>query len=141
MEARFQFSIRTILVATAAVAGAVAATNVKSGLVAVLAWGSIASFLCSLATIAATMTSGRLRAFWIGAAIPATAAVVFAVHVCSSIMVDSLSYDSLDVDMEPYFRLCLLELRAGLPIVWCVALTNGAACVFAHWLIWQKPPA
>jgi hypothetical protein len=127
---RFQFSIRHILVATAVVASAVGACATRQDFVAAVALNLVAALLCSLAIVAVVMTTGKVRTFWIGAAIPAFAGVVYAALVFGSKPI-GFGLDYVLVSSGP-------TLRGGLPPVWGLALVNGLLCVVLHGVIWPR---
>lgn len=130
---RLQFSIRHILVATAVAATAVGLTVTADNLVAAVGLNLLGALLCSLAIVAGVMTTGKVRTFWIGAAIGAFAGVVYAALVFGSAKSLPRGFglaDTLDS--------CGPALRGGLPPVWCLALANGLLSVFLHALIWPQ---
>jgi hypothetical protein len=131
---RLQFSIRHILVTTTVVATAVGATETADNLVAAVVLNLLAASLCSLAILAALMTRGKVRTFWIGAAIPAFAGVVYA-----ALVFESMESRPRYLGLADVLDSSGPALRCGLPPVWLLALANGLLCVFLHGLIWPGP--
>lgn len=133
---RFQFSIRLLLVWTAVIATAAWGGTSKSNLVAAIALNAMAFLPCSLAIVAATLTIGKSRTFWIGAAIPAGTGGLFALlHYYVFLEGSFCNPPSWALAVE-YLA---TQLRAGLPPIWCLAIFNGLLCAAVHWLVWPQP--
>jgi hypothetical protein len=132
---RFQFSIRLMLVATAAIAAAVGAALPEPSWQSCLALEFLAFFFASIGVMAAFKSRGAFRVFWIAATTPASGgAAVYFFYGClagaSSIMT------------EPAETLVMVTggMRVALPVLWCFSLANGALCGLIYCLIWSRSP-
>lgn len=133
-----QFSVRSLMVATAAVAAAVAA------LVAEPSWASLAAMLelstlfAALAVVFGVRSNGRAKVFWIGAAVPAGLAAIYACWQLGGVVYGWIDFQMLH---EKPNHIHVGSARIGLTVLWCLAPINGLLCVVIHWLIWPKKPA
>lgn len=144
MTSRLQFSIRFLLVATAVVAGALAA------LCAGPSWKASAA-LCGLSVAFPTATvipskhsTGRLHAFLIGTSIVFGLGPILAVTVAgmTAVIFFEQFRNGTVTMMEEYdwysppFKWCLSA-------IWCAAPINGVLAALVHWLFAPRrnPPA
>ncbi|HWB10316.1 MAG TPA: hypothetical protein VG826_13885 [Pirellulales bacterium] len=135
--ARFQFSIRLMLVATAAVAMGAGAVTTPLG------WHSLPVLLllgiafASIAVMGAVSTQGRPRAFWIGFALAAGLAAILATAMVFGVIIDLVESDRWD---EFGSSRLIKATRLSMSVLWCAGLLNGFFCVLVHRLIWPRPP-
>jgi hypothetical protein len=123
---RFQFSIRFLLLATAAVAAVCAEPLVASE----LATDCLNLLFATAAIFGVTQTNGKLRAFWIGTA------VVLVPLAIPSVEEMRYAWPHLFSESKTLAHSCL-----EWPL-WCAAPANGLFAVFLHWLFApRKPPA
>jgi hypothetical protein len=122
-----QFSIRLLLMATAAIAAVLAAAKPKPTWQSCLAMESLAVFFASIAVMAVVKCRGGLRVFWIAAATPASiAAVTYFIYACIAGM------SSMMMDSSETLLMIAGGTRFSLPVIWCVSLANGMIC----WAVW-----
>jgi hypothetical protein len=129
--AGFQFSIRLLLTATAAIAAAIAAVVAEPTWQSCLALEFLGVFFASIAVIAAFKSHGTLRVFWIAAAVPATGgAATYFVYGCLA--------GASSMMMEPGDTLMMVVggVRIALPVLWCMSLANGLLCGLVSWAVW-----
>jgi|SRR5215469_89699 len=133
MAGRFQFSIRFLLVATAAVAAGVAAIRAFEPTAAsILAINCLTVLFATAAILAVTQTSGKVRTFWIGTAIVLGPAAFFSVEWVWSVW-PHLGQASLS-ELAGWF-----EDASQVWPFWCFAPINGLAAVFLHCLFAPRP--
>src|SRR5215469_13053637 len=135
--ARFQFSIRHFLIATAAFAAAVSVIAAPTSLANVAALELLAILFFSTSVIRSLASSGRLRDFWIGVSIcVGLGAIISTINLPLLIMfaADVPSKTAADIDVAELTQVWIL------PALWCFAPINGLLCVLVHRLIWPKPP-
>jgi hypothetical protein len=125
--ARFQFSIRLMLVATAAVAAAMAAYRAEHSWQGRLAINGLTVFSATAAILGVIQTSGKLRAFWLGAAF---VLIITAVR----------AFDELDQLGWFQSGAPILESESIAWMFWCASPVNGLLVLLLHWLFWPRPP-
>jgi hypothetical protein len=115
---RFQFSIRFLLVATAAVAAGAATAHAEPSKVTMLATQFLSLVFGTGAVIGVYQTTGAVRVFWIGTAIALCPAVFQSAH-------------------GPLFVFGDVGGAMAYPSVWplwCVAPINGLVAILLYWL-------
>jgi hypothetical protein len=137
---RFQFSIRLMLVATAAVAAAFWVITSEPGWPSLMSLVFFAIAFATVSTIAAVCSGGRLRVFWVGASVMlivgALIAVAGVMWLPFSVGRPSLeSYEFTD-------RVLILSsfLRTSVAAFWLFAPFNGIICALVHWLFLRPTP-
>lgn len=122
-----QFSIRTMLVATAAVAAAMAAYRAEHTWQGRLAINGLTVLSATLAILAAIQTSGKLRAFWVGSAL---------------VLIITAARAFEELDELGWFLSGAPNLQSETIawMFWCAAPVNGLLAALLHWLIWPRPP-
>jgi hypothetical protein len=128
-----QFSIRLMLVATAAVAAGIASIRAETTAEAILAIDGLTVLFASAAILGVTQTSGKLRTFWIGTAMLLGPAAFFSVQSASSVWI-YIGQGRLG-ELTGWWEVA----RQVWPI-WCAAPVNGLLAIFLHWLFWPHPP-
>src|SRR5581483_6454480 len=133
---RFQFSIRLLLITTAAVAAAVAAVAAEPSWQSCLALLFLGFFFASIAVVAAFKSRGALRVFWAAAAVPAAGGTA------PSFIYGLLAASTASSFTEPdnAFMMITSGLRLTFPLLWCFCLANGFLCGLIYWLLWSRPP-
>ena len=136
--ARFQFSIRLMLVATAAVAAAVGAVTAEPSWLSLAVLEFLTIFFAAASVIVLRQATGNWRTFLIGVVVGHCMAVVAGGHVIPWFV----PYQhGLNVsELEDYAAGAAQSLRYILPAIWCAAPINGLLCVLIHWLIWPREP-
>jgi len=108
----FQFSIRQLLIATAAIAAALAAASAEASWQSCLALEFLGILFASIAIIAAFKSHGAFRVFWIAAAVPASGgAAVYLVYGCIAGM------SSIMMAPDETLVMILGGLRLALPVL------------------------
>ena len=128
---RTQFSIRVLLVITAAVAASLNVAVPPSSLAKMVALEALAVLFASISTTLALASPGALCGFWIGVSICAgLAAMLATVNLPLLVMVakDEASRAVCD------FGMAELTQSWVVPALWCLAPVNGLLCVFVRWL-------
>ncbi|HVX15507.1 MAG TPA: hypothetical protein VHC22_30245 [Pirellulales bacterium] len=124
----FQFSIRLLLIATAAIGAAVAAVAAETSWKSCLALEFLGILFASIAILAACKSHGALRVFWIAATVPATGgAAIYFFYGCVA------GGSSMLTEPADTLVMILGGLRIALPVIWCLSLANGVACA----LVWS----
>ncbi|HVX15350.1 MAG TPA: hypothetical protein VHC22_29440 [Pirellulales bacterium] len=125
-----RFSIRHLLVATAAVAAGFAAVRIEP------TWKSSLAMDCLtvvFATIALVGVLHGMRPFWIG-----TAAML-----CFGLIVAALSLWQVSAFLSyenGHQRSELVATNRCLLVVWCASPVNGLLAASLRWLIWPRSP-
>ena len=133
MPGRIQFSIRLLLLATAAIAAAFAAASPEPTWQSCVALEFLAIVFASIAVTAALKSRGGARVFWFAAAAPALgAATTHLVFAC--IATASASF----TEPEDSLLMVASGLRVSLPVIWCLSLANGFVCCLVHGLAWPS---
>jgi hypothetical protein len=133
-----QFSIRLLLVATAAVAAAVGAVTAKPSWKSLVALECLTMFLATGSLIVLRQATGNRRTFWIGVTVGHSMAIVCGGHVIPWFMPYQHGLDVSQI--EDYAAGAAQSLRFILPAIWCAAPVNGLLCVVIHWLLWPGEP-
>ncbi|HWB13511.1 MAG TPA: hypothetical protein VG826_30075 [Pirellulales bacterium] len=133
VPSRFQFSIRLLLVVTAAIAAAVAAVAAEPAWQSCLALEFLAMLFASIAVIAATKSHGAFRVFWIAVAVPASGgAATYFVYGCLA------GASAMMLDPGDALVMVLGGVRVALPAIWCLSLANGFVCGLVCWAVWPR---
>lgn len=135
MAARFQFSIRLLLVATAAVAGAVAAISAEPSWQSLAGLECLTMFFATASVVAMRRTCGKVQTFWIGSAVGFSVAVVCAGHVLPWFVPYQKGVDV--AELRDYSAGAAQSLRLVLPAIWCMALVNGILAVLLQWFFFD----
>jgi hypothetical protein len=131
---RAQFSIRLMLIATAAIAAAVAAASAEVSWQSCLALEFLGLLFASIAVIAAVKSRGALRVFWIAAAVPAGGgAAIYFFYACLA------GASSMMTDPDETLVMVAGGVRIALPVLWCLSLANGLLCGLIYGVIWPGP--
>lgn len=128
---RLQYSIRSLLIATAVVAAAVAAVVAEPTWQSCVALEFLGVFSASITIIAACKSRGAFRVCWIAAALPLTGgAAIYFVYGCLAGLSSMM--------MEPGETLVMIcgGLRVALPVLWCLSLANGLLCGLVYRASW-----
>lgn len=138
MTSRFQFSIRFLLVATAAIGGVVAAVVARPSWRSSLALGCLSLLLSTAGVVAARRTDGPLQLFWIGTAAVLALGPIFAASFGAWLAIiwnTPLGYEQAigGTALDQYVWGARV-LRVVLPAIWCAAPINGLVAVFLNWL-------
>jgi hypothetical protein len=130
MNDRFQFSIRSLLLLTALVAGTLAAFVSEPSQVGISARLACGILWASLVTVAAVFARGVSRAFWIGAAIPCAVggilSTMFAVQLLA--VYGGMAANPMAVG---YAQAILAS--------WGFAPVNGLLCAVVYWIVRSGP--
>jgi hypothetical protein len=121
-RAAFSFSIRSLLVATAAVAAAVGAVTTEPSWQSCLALEGLSLWFSTAGITAALNSRGPKKSFWICAAVPTTVVAGTFVLV---VLEDHL--DSFD-DLEQAAK----WMRVTFPIVWGFSFASGIIGAVAY---------
>ena len=132
----FQFSIRLMLIATAAIAAAIAAVLAEPSWQSCLALEFLGFFFASIAIVAAIKSRGALRVFWAAAAVPAAGGT--APSFIYGLLAASTASSFADPDEA--FMMITSGLRLTFPVLWCFCLANGLLCGLIYELLWSRPP-
>lgn len=140
MAGCFQFSIRFLLVATAAVAAGVAAFRLEPSLIAVVALDSVALFFATTAIVGVRQTVGRVQAFWMGTAFVLVLSAVYVAMEASELPPFLLPADAFSPGEWGTGR--VKNHRLVLGVFWSLAPINGLLAVALHCLFAPKktPP-
>jgi hypothetical protein len=144
MVSRFQFSIRFLLVATAAIAAGTAAVCAKPSWPSSLALGCLSVLFSTAGIVAAKQASGNLQTFWIGTAVVLALGPVFAMSFAAWFgMLMSLGPSKPPQEFMEGHAWGAPLLKLVLPGLWCAAPINGLVAVLLHWLFApnRKPSA
>ena len=121
MAGRFQFSIRFVLLATAAVAAGAAAIRTDPSWQSTLAIDCVTVLYATGALIGISQARGKMRSFWIGTSLVLTVAAIHAI-------------DGITRLLTPQYSTGILLFHWVMWKVWCAALVNGVVAVFIHWV-------
>jgi hypothetical protein len=132
VPSRFQFSIRLLLIVTAAVAAAVGAVVAEPSWQSCLALEFVAVLFASIAVVAAFKSKGVFRVFWVAAAVPTSAATgTYFVYGCLA------TASSMMIDPAEALVMATSGLRVALPVLWCLSLANGLLCGLVYRAVWS----
>jgi uncharacterized membrane protein len=131
MAAKFQFSIRFLLLLSAVVGLTVASYLWRPSMYSLAARGALTVIIASLLIVASIFSMGAKRAFLIGAAVPP----VLAAFVCALVALQlAVAYRSLGASVDQQIEQVANILRFNVAY-WCFAPVNGAICALAYWLL------
>ena len=131
MTCRFQFSIRLMLVVTAAVAAALAAVCAERSFQSAFAINGLTVAFTTAAIVAVIQTRARMQSFWAGTVVVLVPTSILACW--SSVwlwMCIEAGSDLLQSSHTQYRFLWLF---------WCVAPINGLFAVVLNWLFAPRP--
>lgn len=134
----FQFSIRTLLVVTAAVAAVFWVITSEPGWQSFMSLVFLAIMFATVAIIVAVLTHGRLRVFWAGAS-----AMLVSGGLVALTGVLWLQFATGRPSVEGYEfteKLLLLSsfLKPSVAVFWLFAPLNGLVCALIHWLFFEQ---
>lgn len=140
MASRFQFSIRFVLVATAAIAAGAAAVCAKPSWQSSLALGCLSVLFSTAGIVAAKQVDGHLQTFWIGTAVVLALGPVFAMSFAAWFgMLLSLGPTKSPKEFMEGYAWGAPILKLVLPGIWCAAPVNGLVAVLVHSLFANRP--
>lgn len=132
MANRFQFSIRRLVAATAAIAGSAGAVVARPSWQSLVAMEGMALFFITSAAIAARHASGAMRAFWIGCLMSfGMAAIVASAGLPWFLIWDLLTNGKIE---QAGLALIAESLEIPLAAFWCAAPANGLIAAAIHGL-------
>jgi hypothetical protein len=132
---RIQFSIRLLLVATAAIAAAVGAVAAEPSLWSMIAMTALSVIFLTVPVIACFETVGRCRAVWVGVAL--SLGLAAAPTICMLASGISLMDEDTTIDWSSAAIDNIRYMDAGW---WAFAPINGLIAVLIHWLFFERRP-
>lgn len=135
MRVPAQFSIRFIFAVIAAVAVMMALICLEPKLPQFIGLLSSSAVICGLGILGAVESTGRARAFWIGAAVPVGLAAIATIFYVHRVMM----YYEVNKVIEPELVLHeSISLRLTMIWFWALSPISGLACTALHWLAGRR---